>query len=191
MTHIYRVLVFSLALLFVSCASEEGVQTVTVDNLYSLTIPAFLSEGSDLHEDASLQYQHIFKEFYVIVIDESKAELQELMEFNELADYYDIDLDGYTDLIGDGLYESLINATQTDFVEDNVNGMPARFSTIDGTIDGVDIYYEYGIYEGAETWYQVIVWTLSDRQDKYKDEMKAILKSLKEERGQRSKPAAQ
>ena len=191
MTHIYRVLVFSLALLFVSCASEEGVQTVTVDNLYSLTMPAFLSEGEDLNEDASLQYYHMFKEFYVVVIDESKAELNSIMEESGLTEYTNINVDDYTELVGSSLYESMSDGDQSDFTEHTVNGMPARFSTLDGTIDGVDIYYEYGVYEGADTWYQVIVWTLSDRQDKYKDQMKAILKTLKEERGQRSKPAVQ
>ena len=171
MTHIYRVLVFSLALLFVSCASEEGVQTVTIDNLYSLTMPAFLSEGEDLNEDASLHSYQMFKEFYVVVIDESKAELNSIMEESGLTEYTNINVDDYTELVGSSLYESMSDGDQSDFTEHTVNGMPARFSTLDGTIDGVDIYYEYGVYEGADTWYQVIVWTLSDRQDKYKDRL--------------------
>ncbi|MGJ8593152.1 MAG: hypothetical protein ACSHXF_11420 [Aquaticitalea sp.] len=180
-------ILFVFAFLVCGCASEEGEQTVTIDNRYSLTIPKFLSEGTDLHDDASLQYQHIFKEFYVVVIDEPKDEMHSVLELNDLTDIYSKDIDGYAKLIFDSVYESLLDPVQTDVVETTVNGMAARLSTLVGMADDISIFYDYGVYESEDRYYQVIAWTLSDQQSKYQSQMDAILHSLKELNSNRRK----
>lgn len=180
MKRIYFPLFLMMVAFLSGCASDEGEQTVKIENRYSLTIPAFLSETNNLNEDASLQYQNLFKEFYVVVIDEPKDELHRLLEDYDLTDRYEDNVDGYASLIFDGLNESLVNPKQGEVVTDNVNGMAARLTTFDGTIDDIQIFYSYGIYEGQDTYYQVIVWTESDKQSKYRAKMDAILQTLKE-----------
>ena len=180
MKYIYLPLVLLFTLLMVSCADEDGEQTITIDNKYSLTIPAFLSEVDNLNDDASLQYQNVMKGLYVVVIDEPKDELHQVLVDYNLTDRYESNLDGYANLILDGLNESLTDPKQTEVIETNVNGLPVKLTTMVGTIENIRIFYTYGIYEGKDTYYQVIVWTGSDMQSKYQSKMEAVLQTLKE-----------
>ncbi len=180
MKKFYLPLILLIVVLITGCASEEGEQTITIENRYKLTMPSFLSKTEDLNEDASLQYQNLFKEFYLLVIDEPKSDLQGILDDYDLNDSYTNDLDGYSNLIIDGVLNNLIDPTKSDMVETHINGLPARVTTITGTIEGIDILYTYGIYEGKELYYQVISWTEIEKQSKYQPKMDAIVQSFKE-----------
>lgn len=180
MKRIYAPLFFVLTFLVLSCSSQEGEQTVNIEKRYSLELPAFLSEVDNLHDEASLQYQNMFNEFYVIVIDEPKEVFHNALDENDLNDAYSRDVDGYTEIVLDAVVTSLDDPEQSELIETNVNGMATRLTTIKGIVDDIPIYYAYGIYEGRDTYYQVIAWTLSDKQSKYEPKMEAILHSLKE-----------
>jgi hypothetical protein len=76
---IIKVLLFVLALL-TSCglkfneeksAAEVELQQITGGD-YSLGIPTYMTKATTLNDEASLQFQNLFKETYVIVIDENK-----------------------------------------------------------------------------------------------------------------------
>ena len=45
-------------------------------------------------------------------------------------------------------------------------------------VDNFDAYYEFAVYRGPQSYYQVIAWTLLERKDKYKDVLKKMVKSL-------------
>lgn len=167
-------------LLFQACTSGNEEQLVRVGAKYSLSIPSFLTKVSNLNDDASLQYQHAWKEFYVIVIDESKDEMQKALEVNNLTDFYKNNIDGYSRLILDVLTESLTNPYQSALIDTTVNGMPAKLTSLTGKVEGMDAFYSIGIYEGKERYYQVLSWTISSKQYSYKSKMEKILYSLKE-----------
>lgn len=154
-------------------------QTITIEDRYTLTLPGFLSEG-DLHEDASLSYQNLWKEFYVIVIDEPIDELGTALADSYLEDEYSSDLDGYSSLILDMMNEALYDAKQSEFVQTTINGLPARLTTLSGEIDDIEIFYHIGLFEGQTNYYQVLTWTLLEQQVEYGKEMKDILHSLVE-----------
>ncbi len=180
MKYLYLLLLLPLTLLCTSCADQQGTKTIAKKNLYELTLPSFLSETSNLNEDASLEYQHLFKEFYVVVIDEPKDEFHQVLIDYDLTETYTSDLEGYTNLILDDMKTALTNPTISEVSEANVNGLPARFVTVDSKIEGIQIYYAYGMYEGQDNYYQVIAWTLSEKQDTHKAKMQDILESLNE-----------
>ena len=85
------------------------------------------------------------------------------------------------------MYESLDEPGQTEVIETNVNGLPTRLTTINGKIEGLGIFYTFGVYEGKDNYYQVIVWTLTERKVKYQSKMEAILQSLIEHKSHRKK----
>ena len=58
--------------------------------------------------------------------------------------------------------------------------MPARLTTLSGTVDGINAFYSIGIYEGEENYYQVLSWTLSSKKHTYQNKMKKVLYSFKE-----------
>lgn len=92
-------IILSSILTLNSCEPSDEYQIVNIDDKYSLTIPSFLTKVNNLNDNASLQYQHGLKEFYVIVIDESKIELQNALEDYQLTEYFTNDVKGYSDLL--------------------------------------------------------------------------------------------
>lgn len=176
-----KTLLFILTILLLqSCSSSDEEQLVTVGNKYSLSIPGFLTKVSNLNDDASLQYQHAWKEFYVIAIDEPKQEMQKALDENNLTNIYSNDIDGYSKLMLDVFKESLSSPYQSELIDTTINHMPARLTTLSGTVEGIDAFYSIGIYEGKENYYQVLSWTLSSKKYNYQNKMNKILYSLKE-----------
>lgn len=176
-----KTFIFIITILILqSCGTGNEEQLVTISNKYSLSIPAFLTKVSNLNSDASLEYQHAWKEFYVIVIDESKEEMNQVLVENDLTDYYENNIEGYSKIILDGFQESLNNFEQSVLVDTTVNNMPAKLTTLNGNVEGIDGFYSIGMYEGEDSYYQVIAWTLSSKMYSYKSKMEKIMYSLKE-----------
>ena len=168
-------------LLFTACASDNSEQLVTIDDRYSIILPGFLSEASDLNGDASLQYQNLFKEFYAIVIDESKEEVHAVIDDNDLQDYYSKNLDGYTSLLLAGMLNDIETDSISDLEEKVINGFNARKITFSGKTDGVDIFFYFCFIEGKEHYYQVMTWTTTKKRDKYLPKMVKLTESFNEQ----------
>jgi len=177
-----RLNILILTILFItSCQSGDTERLVTIDNKYSISLPSFLVKASTtLNADASLQYLHTWKEFYVIVIDESKSEMQKALTDNNLTDKYSNDIKGYSDLLLAGFEQSVSISHKSDIVDTLINNMPARVLTINGRAEGIDAFYTLAFIEGKERYYQIMTWTLSSKEYEYKDKMRKILYSLKE-----------
>ena len=176
-----KTFIFILSILLLqSCDSGDEEQKITIENKYTLSIPAFLTKVNNLNDDASLQYQHAWKEFYVIAIDEPKNEMQKALIDNNLTGIYENNINGYSKLMLDVFKESLNNPIQSELIDTTVNEMPAKLTTLNGTVEGIDAFYSIGIYEGKERYYQVLAWTLSSKKYSYKSKMNKILYSLKE-----------
>ncbi|RWZ85515.1 MAG: hypothetical protein EO766_16740 [Hydrotalea sp. AMD] len=131
-----------------SCQSGDEQQTVTIENKYSVAIPSFLTKASGLNDDASLQYQHAWKEFYVIVIDESKAEMQKALDDNNLSETYSNDIKGYSELLMNRFEQAISVSHKSEIVDTTINNMPARLLTISGRAEGIDAYYSLAYIQG-------------------------------------------
>lgn len=83
----------------VACQSSFGYKTVNFEDKYSLTIPAILTETDDINDDASMQFKNEFIEFYVLVFEESKEEINDLFIDANLPEFYDLNLENYSNLI--------------------------------------------------------------------------------------------
>lgn len=171
-------LLFSMVLL--SCETDNTERTISYENKYSLAIPAFLTEVHNLNDEASLQYQHAWKEFYVIVIDEPKSELQGALDTYNLSNSYTNNLDGYSKLILDNFNLGDLNLGYSNIEDTIINKMPAKLLSFSQSIDDTDIYFEVALIEGIESYYQVMAWTSEEKKYFYKDKMNDILFSLKE-----------
>jgi hypothetical protein len=177
-----RLNILILTILFItSCQSGDTERLVTIDNKYSISLPSFLVKASTtLNADASLQYLHTWKEFYVIVIDESKSEMQKALTDNNLTDKYSNDIKGYSELLLDGFEQSISITNKSDMVDTLINNLPARVLTINGRAEGIDAFYSLAFIEGKERYYQIMTWTLSSNEYEYRDKMNKIKYSLKE-----------
>ena len=97
-------IISSLIVVLFLCSCDQfsnEPKVIPINNQYTLTVPSYMSKNESLHDEASLQYANLFKEFYVIVIDEPKTEFSSALIDNLLTDSYNDDLDGYTKLLLD------------------------------------------------------------------------------------------
>ena len=67
--------------------SDSDFKSISINNEYSVKLPKHMKEAKNLNDEASLQYQNIFKEVYFVVIDEPIEEFKEV--FIDLGEYND------------------------------------------------------------------------------------------------------
>lgn len=174
------IFLFFALLTLTACDTKESEKVVTVDKKYSISIPSFLTKVSNLNDDASLQYQHAWKEFYVIVIDETKSEMRKAIVENGLIDIYSNDLNGYSDLLLDGFGQFMLITRKTDVIDTHVNNMPAKLVTVYGEVDGIDVFYSLAFIEGKKRYYNIVSWSIAEKEYQYKDRMKKLIYSFNE-----------
>lgn len=169
-----------MILFFVSCQPTETEKIIKIDNKYSLMVPSFLTKVSNLNEDASLQYQHAWKEFYVIVIDESISDVQTALEENYLTSKYSNDINGYSSLLLNSFEQAISVSSKSHILDTLVNNMPAKLLTIKGRVEGIDAYYSLAFIKGQNKYYQIMGWTLANKEYQYRDKMEKMIYSFKE-----------
>jgi hypothetical protein len=172
-----------LSILFVlfACKEDTSTQTITIKKQYSIEIPNFLTAANHLHEDASLQYQNIFKEFYTIIIDESSKEFNEMVA-NEpnLTEFYSPDLEGYSNLIIDNMKVTIEDGTYSEFTQTKINGVDAKIISISGTVEDINVFYHLTFIKGKKQYYQIVNWTELKRKEDHLQSMENISASFKE-----------
>ena len=156
------------------------METVTVND-YSMGVPKFMTKASNLNEDASLQYQNIFKETYVIVIDEGK---QAFIDAYVDADAYDTTrsvIDNYTDTQLQLTTSSLNVLSKSETKKLTINGLAATTTEIDAELEGVSaaITYFLTYVEGPDNLYVIMAWTLKDRKDDHRETFKQVAESFR------------
>lgn len=190
-----RIIILSVNLvwLFISCSQitendkvedlslEEDFMSVTIKDQYSMMIPKYMKEVSNLNQDASLQYQNIYKETYIIVIDEPTDEFisvfKDLEEYNDsisvVRNYRDIQLQ----YLAEGI--DIINMTEPESLQ--INGLDSEKVTIDGAVEGIDfnITYFLTFIEGSDNLYMIMAWVHEDEKEKYRGTFEQVVGSFK------------
>jgi hypothetical protein len=106
--------------------------------------------------------------------------MQKALEENQLTDTYNNDIKGYSDLLINGFEQTISVNHKSEILDTLVNGMPARLLTINGRVEGIDAFYSIAFIQGKKRYYQIMAWTLSNKEYQYKDKMNRIMYSLKE-----------
>lgn len=170
---------FSLLILVViaiSCGKENKVSIIKNNN-YSIEIPNDLTETKLLNDVASLQYENQFKEFYVIVIDESKKSLLDFFAPNSETPN---NLYGYSELLKVNMASVLGKVDFSKIETIQINGMKAKVFSVETKIENLDAYYKFGFFESKNSYYQVMLWTLLDKKVDHEPRMQKIIESFKE-----------
>ncbi|MFM2016756.1 MAG: hypothetical protein RL007_412 [Bacteroidota bacterium] len=163
-----------------------GSRIVDVKGRYQMTIPNYLTEGDDLNDEASLQYQNIYKEVYIIVIDESKQEFKDI--FIELGEY-----DTSKSILENYSLSQIesINATMTTHTQGPKRSIKTQSSEaivydVAGTQEGIDgeMGFTAAFVEGRLNLYMIMTWTFEKDKPKYQADMDAMIASFKELSGE-------
>ena len=131
-----------------------------------LTLPLGIRESEDLHPEADLMAMSAVSEVYLIALTEPKDEFEP------------ISLDGYRDLV----VSHMIATGAQPMVEPDattVDGLPAIRQQLLGTIDGQEIVYEVLLLDAAQSFYQVVSWSLRSRYEGNKADMVDMLRSFR------------
>lgn len=159
----------------------EDAQLVNINGDYSMMIPKHLKTTTELNDQASLQYQDIYKELYIIVIDESKEEF--IKTFKDLDEYDDKKSAerNYREVQMKTMAEKLTIETTPEVKKANIGGLESEIVDFIGMSEGIaeKIYYKFAFIDGKDNMYMVMAWTLASNKDKNSEEMDAMLNSFK------------
>ena len=61
-----------------------------------------------------------------------------------------------------------------------INSMNARIATIEGNVEGIDVFYTFAAVEGKNNFYQIYTWTTASKKENYKNKMQGIVRSIQE-----------
>ena len=175
-----KILLLVLFTFIIAACGIDEKQVVNKKHLYTIELPGYMSEVTDLSEDASLQYQSIVNDIYVMVFDEPKENLGNAIYDNGLEDDYTDDLDGYAKLLTTGIADNVEFISVPSFTDKQINGLNAKIVDFSGTAEGVKAYWMVAFIEGRNNYYQISTWTSLDRKDKLHKDMEAMIESFTE-----------
>ena len=127
-----------------------------------------MSVSNDLSEEASLQYENLIKDAYLIVIDENKAEFIEIFNELEMLDSTKTALENYTQYQRESISNTMDVTSVSELREIMINGNEALMIQIDGGIPEVntDVTYLLAVIQGNANLYSVLYWTTKEQAKK-------------------------
>ncbi len=144
-------------------------------------IPNYMDSVSKLHNEAALQYANIFKELYLIVIEEDIATLESSIEDGLLEDYFSDSLPllkNYTAFMLKGMKES-DDFTIHDSLTTSINNVVATKCSVSATVDNIKIFYKVAAVKSKEKIYQVFSWTTVSNKEKYGQVLDSMINSFR------------
>jgi len=194
MKHIFKLFLIVFAAQFISSCNylpgnnkpenlsvEDDFSPVEINHEYSIDIPKYIKPATDLNDVASLQYQNIFKETYIIIIDELKSEVDTAFRtagvYNDsismVKNYRNVQLQ----LLGEKINVS--NEPEPKALQ--INGLDAESVEMEGTVSGITepVAYWLTFVEGKDKVYMIMTWTLLKSKDKYSDTFEKMAQSFK------------
>ncbi|MBN8702612.1 MAG: hypothetical protein J0M08_06080 [Bacteroidetes bacterium] len=168
-----RILLLIIISALCACTTPIKYSDVKVNNQFSIHVPDFMQPTNEIHQKAALQYQNLEKEFYLLVINESKEQMK--------AYDLDYDLDSYyKNIVSTPFTEQLKNGKVSMPGRMDIHGKKALISEITGNINNADIYYKLTVIESPEHFYQVVTWTKAENKEKMSLVMDSVIQSFKE-----------
>lgn len=157
---------------------KKDLKIINVNDMYSMAVPEYMSEMKSLNEEASFEYANIFKETYVIVIDENKQDF--INTFKDLEIYKDSlsPLENYSDYQMDSFKENMEDV-EVRKLNNKIRNYASNQFEFSGKTERIYIKYLIGFVEGEENMYMMMSWTLRDRFKKYKNTFQLTQNSFK------------
>ena len=120
----------------------------------SIRVPSNWREGVAETTDASINAGNIYREAYVIVIEDA------------LADLSGYDLESFAQDMTDYYLETLDDAQLLEYQDVTGGNVPGVRADVSATVDGMDVSYIIYFYFSQDTAYQVLTWSLASRMER-------------------------
>jgi hypothetical protein len=166
-----KIFLFIFLISFANATFSQKFLTKNAGNCYSLKLPNYMAKTYDLNDAATLQYKNTVKEAYVIVIEDSKDELNSLsMIFQNPKEFLE-------NFAQDYQLESE-NRTISEIIEFESNENKHAQVEMSWSSEDGDFYMLITTVETKGNFYKILCWTLLEYKDKLKEDYLAISKSL-------------
>lgn len=133
-----------------------------------------------LNPEAGFQFLNLYKEEYIIIIDESKQDFKQVISaYNEFRDEKLI-LNQYSNFQTLFLKQKMTILSQSKLKKSKINNLNARQLELLAKLDKIDENISYFItyLEGKEKLYFVMAWTLESKQPIFKEKYRKIIESF-------------
>lgn len=140
---------------------------------YTLDVPNYMVKTYELNDVASLQYMNAGKEAYVVVIEDSKDQLQSAgLKYVNAKDFLEFFLKDYNKDASDRKIGKI-----SEFTSNDNSIAQAEFTWKD---DKASYFMITTAVESKSHFYKILTWTIADNKDSLKPDFMAIAKSLKD-----------
>lgn len=160
---------------------DDNYETVTVNNLYSINVPSFLSPTTKLSRDASLQYWNKTLDVSFIVIEEPKKELEEALKRHGKDQERSL-VENLVLISLSTVFEDLNKVKVDNFITGEVNGLNGAMLNAfqKSTFFKDALYGTIAAIEGKEHVYQLIILSGGSSISKLADKLEEMIYSFKE-----------
>jgi hypothetical protein len=150
--------------------------------LYEISVPKYMKVATDLNMEASMQFNNIYKETYLAIINEDKSDFVEA--YDELGAYDNSlsTIGNYRKVQLDYLMTGLDVISQDAPRQLTIDGMDAEQVEFTGRVADVDsdIFYMITFVEGRNDIYMIMAWTLGNSEEKYRETFYHMVDSFRE-----------
>lgn len=172
---------FCCTVLFFGSCKSKPPREVVIDDKFKMEIPGFMSPVRNLNADASLQYQNLIRDMYVMVIEDEPEKVYSAIIENEWGEEYTLDFEGFCKIVASKDSNSFVIYDDRDkFKNERINGLNAYTFENSRTINDIDVYYQVALVQGKETFYQVICWTAAKKQKRHQQAITDMIYSFAE-----------
>jgi hypothetical protein len=140
------------------------------DGKLIVTPPGTWTKMPELNKQASLQVGNKSKEVYLIVITDTKADLENLT------------LEKHHQQTRDRMLQKMKNASATQSVSVTIDGHPALQDELTGTEKGTNVVFLHTTVDDGDHFQQILAWTLKSRWQKQNQLLREVTSSFRSEK---------
>lgn len=154
---------------------QAPMKQYTVGHPFSLSLPDYMMRTTGVNENAAFEYKNEVKDIYGFVIEDNKEEMKLAdIQFSSINEFFDEFIKGFIE--GEQKVKQSKPIAQK---KGDINFIEAEVSYYDKNAK-TEIYYLIGIVETKTAFYKVLSYCTLAEKDKYKEDFKKIVYSLKD-----------
>ena len=172
-----KIFALIIPILIIFSIIQSSAQTKFVEHkighYYYIEIPDYMSKTLELNSSASCQYSNVNKQAYMIVIEDSKEDLDLVnSKFTSPIDFYEDFIKSFS--------KNKEDVKVTDPKNLIINGNKAVQSEMTANVDSTDIYYLVTVIETKTYFYKILCWTVPESKDALKNDFIKMSSTLKD-----------
>ena len=150
--------------------STERKEIASDDGKIKVTVPGTWTKLPELNEQASLQVGNKSNAVYLIVMTDSKADLENMT------------LEKYHDATRDRMFQKMKNASATEPVSLTIDGHLLLQDEIKATENGTNVIFLHTTLDDGDHFQQILAWTLKSPWQKHDQLRREVTASFRTEK---------